>query len=246
MTQNEEHLTIAPLTNVGLCVSAITSAMDRTHGLPGIVEMHGPSGWGKSVAAGHAAMRLDAYYVEVQSTWTRKYFLLAILEDMGIAPAKTIPELMRQIAEQMTLSQRPLIVDEAGLLLEKEGGAKLIKDLSEATQGTIMLIGEETLPALIGRWERLDGRVLEWVPAQPVSLPDARLLTKIYAPGLEVADDILETLVRLAEGSVRRVIVNLDRIHKEAAKTGWTKVSMKEWGDREFYTGKAPARRKRA
>jgi hypothetical protein len=245
MTQTDENLTIAPLTNVGLCLSALQNAMNRTHGLPGIVEMHGPSGWGKSVSAGHAALRADAYYVEVQSCWTRKYFLLAILEDMGIAPAKTIPELMRQIAEQMTLSRRPLIVDEAGLLLEKDGGAKLVKDLSEATQGTIMLIGEETLPALIGRWERLDGRVLEWVPAQPVSVADARLLTRIYANGLELANDIIEHLVRLADGSVRRVAVNLDLIRKEAAKTGWETVSLSDWGSRTFYTGKPPARRKR-
>ncbi|WP_330178403.1 ATP-binding protein [Candidatus Vondammii sp. HM_W22] len=140
--------------------------MNRTRGLPGIIEFHGPSGFGKSTAAAHVAMRLSAYFVMAQSNWTKKAFLLAILEDMRIVPLKTIPELVKQIAQQLSLSQRPLIIDEAGLLLDREGGANLIKDLYEASQGTLMLIGEELLPNRIQRWERLDGRVLDWVPAQ--------------------------------------------------------------------------------
>ncbi len=240
MSQSDQVFTIAPLTNVGLCVSALERVMRRTLGLPGIVEFHGPSGYGKSTAAAHACTRLRAYYVAVQSNWTRKAFLLAVLRDMGIAPAKTMPEMVAQIAEQLTLSNRPLVIDEADLLVDKEGGANLIKDLYESSMGSIMLIGEELLPSKIKRWERLDGRVLDWVPAQPVTVADARLLTKIYANGIEVADDLLSLLVEKAEGSVRRVIVNLDNIREEAKKVGWQKVDRTTWGERPLFTGKAP------
>ena len=240
-----EHLTVAPLTNVGLLSQAMERVIGRTSGLPNIVEMHGPSGVGKTMAAGHVALRFDAYHVEVLDVWTRKYFLTMILQDMGIVPVGGMPEMMAQIGEQMTLSGRPLIIDEAGLLLEKAGGAKLIKDLADSTQGAIMLLGEETLPSRIERWERLSGRVLDWVPAQPVSLDDARLLAHIYASGVEVAPDIMAEVVKAAAGSTRRVVTNLDRIRAEAIANGWTTVDLVTWGQRGFYTGKAPTRRGR-
>jgi len=186
---------------------------------------------------------MRAYHVAVQSNWTRKAFLLAVLADMGIVPAKTMPEMVAQIAEQLSLSNRPLVIDEADLLVDKEGGANLIKDLYESSMGSIMLIGEELLPSKIKRWERLDGRVLDWVPAQPVTLADARLLTKIYANGTEVTDDLLALLVEKAAGSVRRVIVNLDNIREEAQKVGWSKVDRATWGARPLFTGEAPKRK---
>jgi len=244
MSQSDQTLSIAPLTNVGLCLSAMERVMDRTLGLPGIVEFHGPSGYGKSTAAAHLLTRLRAYYVAVQSNWTRKYFLEAILREMGIVPARTLPAMVAQAAEQLALSGRPLIVDEADHMVSKEGGANLIKDIYESAEPTIMLIGEELLPAKIERWERLAGRVLEWVPAQPVNISDARLLLRIYAPGVTIADDLLKLLVEKARGSVRRVIVNLDAIRAEAQKMGWTSVDRAAWGERPIYTGQAPATRR--
>jgi len=41
-------LTTAPLTNVSLCMKALSRAMDRPGHLPGMVCFYGPSGWGKS------------------------------------------------------------------------------------------------------------------------------------------------------------------------------------------------------
>ena len=243
MAHSEQIVTIAPLTNVGLCMSAVERAMRRTLGLPGIVEFHGPSGYGKSTAAVHVCTRLRAYYVAVQSNWTRKAFILNVLREMEIMPAKSLPDMVAQVSEQLSLSSRPLIIDEADLLLAREGGANLIKDLYESSMSTIMLIGEELLPNKIQRWERLHGRVLEWVPAQPVSLADARLLARIYAPGVQVADDLLAYLVDKAVGSVRRVIVNLDSVRDEAQKVGWETVDRAAWGDRPIYTGMPPKRR---
>jgi hypothetical protein len=109
--------------------------------------------------------------------------------------------------------------------------------------GTILLIGEEKLPQKLTRYERLHGRVLEWVSAQPAALADAKALTRIYCPGIEVADDLLRELTSKAKGSVRRIAVNLDRIRQEAAALGWTKVDLALWGERQLYTGEPPARR---
>jgi hypothetical protein len=80
----------------------------------------------------------------------------------------------------------------------------------------IILIGEELLPKKLEETERFHNRVLKWVKAEPVSLEDARHLTKLYVPKLKIFDDLLEKLVKLSQSRVRRVCVNLEHIKNEA------------------------------
>lgn len=233
---------IADIANIGLCDVALEKAMERTSSLPGMVCLYGPSGFGKSVAATYVANRRRAYYVQAKSVWTKKHTLTAILAEMGMRPASTIPQMLDQAAQELAMSGRPLIVDEMDHLVEKNA-VELIRDLYEASQSPILLIGEEQLPNKLKRWERFHGRVLSWVPAQPVTLADARKLVPLYASEIEIADDMLAHLVELSGGSVRRVVVNLEMIQDTALTSGWESVTRDVWGKTALYTGEAPKRR---
>ena len=233
---------IVPLTNVGLLASAIDRAMQRPLGLPGLVVMYGPSGLGKSVAASWAANMHRAYYVECRDTWTKKAFLLAILREMAITPARTLSEMVDQVAEQLSRSSRPLIVDDVQYLLEK-AAANVLTDLYNASQGTIVLIGEEGVAASLGKLERLHNRVLEWVPAQAATLADVQQLATFSYPNLTMAEDLLADLSGAVKGCLRRVAVNLYRVHSEAQAIGLDSVDLATWGKRGWFTGQAPARR---
>lgn len=233
---------IVPLTNVGLLASAIDRAQSRPLGLPGLVVMYGASGLGKSVGAAFAANLHRAYYVECRDTWSKKAFLLAILREMGIAPSRTLSEMVDQVAEQLTRSNRPLIVDDVQYLLEK-AVANVLTDLYNASQGTIVLIGEERVPSSLAKLERLHNRVLEWVPAQAATLDDMRSLAKSSYPALAMADDLLENLRQQVRGCLRRVAVNLYRVHSEAQAIGVDSIDLAQWGKRTWFTGEAPARR---
>lgn len=245
MTQNviaHPTQTMAPLANVTLVMSALEQAMKRQAHLPGMVTLAGPSGWGKSTAATFAAVRLRAYYVECKSSWTRKALLQNILKEMGIEPAKTIYDLTDQVAEQLSLSGRPLIIDEMDHIVEKKA-VEIVRDIYEGSQAAILLIGEEHLPQKLKVWERFHGRMLEWIQAQPVSLDDIAILARLYCREVALTDDIMAHMHRLSHGSVRRVAVNLDKVRREALRHGWDTVSLQSWGDRDWYTGEAPARR---
>ena len=236
--------TTAPLTNVSLCMSALERAMNRSMNLPGMVVFYGASGLGKSFSASYAANHHKAYYVECRSLWTKKALLLAIAKEMGIAPAKTIYELADQVAEQLILSQRPLIIDEMDHMVEKKS-VEIIRDIYEASQAAILLIGEQSMPRKLKQWERFHGRILDFVEAQPANIDDARFLESIYARGVEVSDDLLAHVHTLAKGSVRRICVNLDRIGEEAEAQGWEIATLENWDGRELFTGDAPMRRAR-
>lgn len=233
---------IAETANLGLCDVALERAIDRTGSLPGMVCLYGPSGFGKSVAATHVACRRRAYYVQAKSVWTKKHTLMAILHEMGMQPGKTIPEMLDQAAEELAVSGRPLIIDEMDHLVDKKA-VELIRDLYESSQAAILLIGEEQLPNKLKKWERFHGRVLGWVPAQPVTLEDAWKLAPLYAPAVDISEDLLAHLVDISGGSVRRVAVNLELINDTSAATGASRVDKASWGRRELYTGEAPKRR---
>lgn len=233
---------IVPLTNVGLLASAIERAMLRPQGLPGLIVMYAPTGLGKSVAASWAANQHRAYYVECRETWTKKAFLLAILRDMAILPGRTLSEMVDQVAEQLGRSGRPLIVDDVQYLLDKSI-ANILTDLYNASQGTIVLIGEERVPSSLAKLERLHNRVLEWVPAQPATLDDMRQLARSAYPNQIMADDLLEDLRKATRGCLRRIAVNLYRVHSEAQALCLDAIDMAAWGKRGWFTGEAPARR---
>lgn len=235
---------IVPLTNVGLLAGAMSRAQSRPNGLPGLVAMYGPSGYGKSAAAAYTANLHRAYYVECRDAWSKKAFLLAILREMAILPARTMSEMVDQIAAQLSASMRPLIVDDVQYLLDK-AVANALTDIYNASQGTIILIGEERVPASLAKLERLHNRVLEWVPAQAATLDDLRKLAQQSYPKLEFTDDLLEDLNRATRGCLRRAAVNLYKVQSEASAMMLDRVDLAAWGRRGWFTGEAPARRGR-
>ncbi|AZE10208.1 Phage DNA transposition protein [Pseudomonas chlororaphis subsp. aureofaciens] len=233
---------IVPLTNVGLLSAAIDRAHNRPNGLPGLVVMYGPTGLGKSVGAAFAANQHRAYYVECRDTWSKKAFLQAVLREMGINPGQTLSIMVDQVAEQLSRSGRPLLIDDVQYLLEKSL-ANVLTDISNASQGTIVLIGEERVPSSLAKLERLHNRVLEWVPAQRATLDDLRNLAQASYPALHFADDLLDDLRTRVRGCLRRVAVNLYRVYNEAQTHCWDRVDLASWGTREWFTGDAPVRR---
>lgn len=232
----------APLVNVSLCVGAIDKAMNRKAHLPGLVTFSGPSGFGKSTAAAIATNHFNAVYVRASDSWTRKGTHLAILKEMGIKPAKSLFELAEQVAQELAMSRRPLIIDECDYLVRK-GYIEVIRDLYEGSGATIMLIGEENLPKELNKWERMHGRILDFVLAEPASLEDARGLAGLYMDGVEVAEDLLAKVHSLAKGSARRICQNLEKIREEAVENGLSCMDLATWGSRNFITGEAPTRK---
>lgn len=233
---------IAPLTNVGLMAGLVERVMGRADGLPGLATFHGFSGYGKSFAATYAANRFGAVLIQVKSVWTRKYLCAQIARELELKPAKSIPELVDQIGEELAASGRLLIIDEADHLCSR-AMIETIRDIYETAQAGVILIGEEHLPAKLQAWERVHGRVLDWVAAQPATLSDVRDLARLYCPGLDVGDDLLKALHEASLGSTRRVCVNLNRVAERAASEGLDAITRDQWGDERWFTGTPPKRR---
>lgn len=235
-------LKTAQIRNLDLVRTAVERLNSRANGLPGFAVLYGPAGYAKTTSLLAAANCTRAYYVQMRSAWGRKALLEKILVEMSMRQVGTIPQMLDAVCTQLAASGRPLMIDEFDHCTRSDGLVELVRDIYEGSQSPIIIAGEELLPQKLKRWERFHSRVLSWVPAQPINLADARQLTPIYAPGIEVADDLLDHLVKLSGGSVRRVCVNLAGIAERCAVEGWDSVDHRSWGDAPIYTGEAPRR----
>lgn len=233
--------TIAPLQNVALCKVALSHAVGRAAHLPGLVALYGKSGWGKTFAATYAANKFRACYVEAKEAWTKKAFLKAVLKELGVRPANVICDMVDQIAEELALSGRPLIIDEMDHLV-KRNLVELVRDIYESSKAPILMIGEENLENNLRKWERFHNRVLEWVPAQPSNLEDVRHLAMLYAPEITITDDLLEYLRAKCDGVTRRICINIETIRRETLNHGLDTMDRATWGNKPLFTGKAPSR----
>ncbi len=171
---------IANINNLSLVAVAMARLVNRQDGLPGLGVLYGPSGFGKTTATVAIANKTQAFYVQLRSAWSKKTLLEKICFEMGLSAPKTAAGCLDAICEQLAATQRPLILDEADYLVGKSGMVELVRDIYEGSQSPILLVGEEQMPNKLKRFERFHGRVLSWIPAQPVSLDDARLLAAGY------------------------------------------------------------------
>jgi len=241
--EHRQNNSVAPLRNVVALVELITRVNQRGPGLPGLGVFYGWSGYGKTTAAVYAANRFRAFQVEVKSVWTKKKLCTEILRDMGVAPAKTISDMVDQIAQELARSDRPLLIDEIDHLVDRNM-IEIVRDIHESSGATIILIGEEKLPRKLMAWERVHGRILDWVAAEEGQIDDVDYLAAIYCPRVALDDELKALILEDSHRSIRRISINLERVKEFAQTRNLAAVSRKDWGDRPFFTGEAPTPRK--
>lgn len=229
---------------VGAFLALATRLIERDPHLPGFGVCHGPSGYGKTQATIAARNATGAIVVEVGDSWSKKILLQRILFELGHqTPRGTVGELALKVSEDLGRDPyRPLIIDEADRLADK-GMIEIVRELQEMSQAPVILVGEEELPRKLLKIERVHNRVLDWMPAEPCDLADARLLAQAIAPSVEIADDLLEELRRQSDGRARRIVVNVARIAETARNEGVERYDLAGWGERRLYTGQPPAPR---
>jgi DNA transposition AAA+ family ATPase len=233
---------IAPLRNVAAFAKVVENLINRAPNMPGLGVGYGVPGLGKSIAASYCMNRFNAVYVECRSYFTKKSLLMSICREMRLQPGKTIFDMVNQIGAQLSLSLRPLLLDEMDHLVDRNL-IELVRDIYEVSYAPIFMIGEEEFPAKLRRWGRFYDRVLYWCPAEFSDLADAEKLAKLYAPDVEFEEDLLKKIVQQSRGVARRICVNIERVRQHTRASGAKTASLKIWGDRPFHTGETPVRR---
>lgn len=243
LSTDRENPTLTQLQNVSAMAELIERLENRPSHLPGIGVFYGFSGLGKTCAAIYATNRYNALYIEMGSSWTRKTLCEAILGEMSILPKRTVADQVAQIAQALTITPRPVIIDEADVLLTR-GLIELAREIHDKAAASLILVGEELFPARLEAHERIHNRVLDWTAAAPASLDDTATLARLFCAQVNITDDLLKAVHHASGGRVRRVCVNIDRIREFAMTHGHRKVDATLWDDRPLWTGRSPVARR--
>lgn len=236
---------IAPLRNVAALVALVDRVRHRGLNLPGMVCFYGFSGYGKTQASIYAANKFQAVLVQVKSAWSKRNFCQAVLGEMGLRPRATVGDMVDQIAQNLAVLDVPLIIDEADHLVARRM-IELVRDIYEGSHAPVVLIGEELLPQKLREWERVHGRMLDWVAARSADMGDLNHLAPIYAPGVAIDEALKAEALRMSSGSIRRICVNLAAIHERAQVLGVSRIGPADFEVARMFTGAAPAPRRGA
>jgi len=244
MTQSSQNnKTLAPLTNVYALATLTERLLDRAQGLPGMGCFYGFSGFGKSMASTFTAIEFDACVVEMGDSWSKGTLCEAMCAELGLKPERTIAKMVKQICASLAERNVPLIVDEADYLL-KNSMVETVREIHDKSYSPVILIGEELLPQKLRKYERVHGRILRHVAAEPCSDADFDLLRELRCPDIEITTDLLDKIKTVSRGSARRIVENLSFVQELGATKGLQTVSLKDWGTSYFFEGSAPMPRR--
>lgn len=236
---------VAVLKNVTAMVVLTQTLIDRpaTVDLPGFGVVSGPTGYGKTMACQLCQNTFNAINIQVQEHWTRKILAEKMLMELGnLKPTGTAGSMWDEVIERAGDFRRPIIIDEADKLVDK-GFIDLVRSLQDVTDVPIILVGEERLPDKLAHHERVFGRVLDWVLAQPCDDEDVGALAKVVLPKVELADDLLQTIRAQTGGRARLVANTLHEVGVFVRNVGWSGAPLDLANyDGRFFTGVAPRR----
>lgn len=234
---------VAPLANVAKLTQLIKQLQTRDHSLPRMGCIFGRAGRGKTTAATYAMNSLNACHVETLPFGGVKGLLQQIVAELGERPARTTGDMFAQAADRLARTRRPLIVDEVENVLS-DRVIETIRKLHDLAGVPVILMGEETLPQTLKRWERVDSRIHgAWVGMDDLSADDVAMLARVYAGGLTIAPEVMQALWKASRGSMRRCAANLAELREHAAVHGVAQIGAAEWAARSFDPGEAPVPR---
>ncbi|MGV8987616.1 MAG: AAA family ATPase [Cypionkella sp.] len=239
---NERINSVAPLANVARLRVLIERCQNRANGLPGMGCFYGQAGLGKTFSATYATNAFDACHVSALPIGGVKGLLTMIVNELGLRPARTTDALFAQAVQQLALTQRPLIIDEADHILHDKP-IEIARLLHDSSGVAVILMGEEAMPQKLQQWARVHSRILSWVGAEQATMADLDHLARIYAPGVTLSPDLKSQLLAASHGSIRNVSTNLAHVREFAAVQGLTKIDVEGWARKPFHTGVAPAPR---
>ncbi|WKE64364.1 AAA family ATPase [Gallaecimonas kandeliae] len=227
---------IAPVKNVIATQDVFDSLAGRSYGVPGIGLIHGSTGLGKTTAVTHLFNQVNGIYVVARATDSATSLLSRIMDELGADPMPRVSRMVDHIIEQMSMHERSLFIDEADHLMRDVRMLETVRDIYDATEVPVVLIGMDQIARRISSRKQFYNRISEWAEFRPADLEDVMIMAEtLLEDGIQVDPDLLDQLRKSAGGEMRRLAIGLGRIEKLAKTNELDFVTCAHWGDQPFF-----------
>lgn len=235
---------LATVKNVLGLQAAYQALSSRDSGIPGMGLVHGFTGAGKTTSIAWLVNQVDGVFVRANATWTPVAMLGAIMTELGAAPLGRCAPMLNFIVEKLSLSGRPLFVDESDYLTENHKMLETLRDIHDVSQVPVIMIGmNEIAGNLTSKHPQLSRRISQWIKFIPADIDDSRILADTVCE-VKIADDLLTSLHREAKGSMGLMVVGMSRIEALAKTNKWEEADCAKWNNRPFFLSRPPKGRR--
>lgn len=230
---------VVEVKNVLRSLELLENLQGRSSITPGIGLIHGPSGYGKTTTTCWLINQLgalNAIYVRCYATDTPSSFLARIMGELGADPIYPLRKSVDFIVDRMNDRQLPLFIDEVDHIVGQAKTMETIRDLYDATEQPIVLIGMEEIARRISHRKQLFNRLSEWVEFKPADLEDVHAFTtELLDERIEVGECLLEHIRQRSGGEVRRILTALEKVERSAIASERHHVTLDDWGDQPLF-----------
>ena len=209
--------------------------------IPKMSLVHGDSGYGKTTSVTYLTNQLTSFgsqpiFIRCIATDSTSSFLARIMRELGSDLIYPLRKSVDFIIERMNDLQVPLFIDEADHIIGQAKTMETIRDLYDATEQPVVLVGMEQIAKRISHRKQLFNRISEWVEFMPADIEDVNLFaTELLEGGITVGEDLLDHIRIKSGGEVRRILIALDKIEQFAFSNEIDYVDQERWGDGQLF-----------
>lgn len=226
----------AMLKSMGALMQQHQDLCDQTEDLPHILLVEAPAGGGKSTALTWLAEESSGLYIRAMASDTVVSFLSRLMMACGLPPNSTRGNsvMTMAVADHLQANDRTLIVDEADYLFSSNRLIETLRDIHDLSGTPVIIAGHTGISKRMANKPQLHSRVSTWLEFPPLDTEDLAILARKTC-GVNVAEDLLQHLLRESHGNLRLARVALERIAAFAEAESLKRVTREDWGRRKFY-----------
>ena len=232
---------IVEVKNVLRTQDMFANLQSRSDITPGIGLIHGASGFGKTTTVTYMVNQLTSMgslpaFVRCCATDTPSSFLARVMKELGSEPIFPLRKSVDFIINTMNEQQIALFVDEADHIVGQSKTMETIRDIYDATELPVVLIGMEEIVRRISHRKQLFNRISEWVEFMPADNEDVSMFaTELLEIDVDVGEDLLDYIRQRSGGEVRRTLIALEKIERFALSNELDFVDKAVWGDGQLF-----------
>lgn len=188
----------------------------------------GEAGYGKSETVDQWAIQVGAAYLRAKIEWTPRYFMSELAENLKLDSRGRAKEVFARIAGFIGSRQIPLVIDEAEHCLKNNAEVlEAIRDLSDLTEVTVVLVGMEQIQNKIARFAQISSRIAHIVTFNPSTVSDVMLVCKQLCE-VEVAPDLCVEIQRQSKGRMREIMNAIALVERIGTRNNLSVVTLND------------------